>query len=80
MQLLQSLDVGVFKGFKENFHKTCHHLCKGGRVITDQGITDLVAEAWPMSMMPANFMSGFKSVAFFRSILASLRWKIACSK
>ena len=63
--LLQPLDVGVFKSFKENFHKACHHLCKGGRVVTDQDITDLVAEAWPVSMTPVNFMSGFKKCGIY---------------
>ena len=35
------------------------------RVITDQDITDLVAEAWPVSMMPVNFMSGFKKCGIY---------------
>ena len=64
--LLQPLDVGVFKSFKENFCKACHHLCKGGRVVTDQDITDLVAEAWPVSVMPINLMSGFKKCGIYQ--------------
>ena len=76
--MLQPLDVGVFKSFKEIFRKACHHLCKGGQVVTDQDIIDLVAEAWPVFMTPVNLMSGLKSVAFFHSIL--VRWKIDCLK
>ena len=63
--LLQPLDVGVFKSFKENFRKACHHLCKGGRVVTDQDIPDLVAEAWPVSVTPVNLMSGFKKCGIY---------------
>ena len=63
--LLQPLDVGVFKSFKENFRKACHHLCKRGRVVTDQDITDLVAEAWPVSVTPVNLMSGFKKCGIY---------------
>ena len=63
--MLQPLDVGVFKSFKENFRKACHHLCKGGRVVTDQDITDLVVEAWPMSVMPVNLVSGFKKCGIY---------------
>ena len=72
---LQPLDVGVLTSFKENFQKACHHFYKLGWVVSDQGITALVAEAWPVSMMLVSFI---KNVAFIYSILE--RWNIKCLK
>jgi len=63
--LSQPLDVGVFRSFKEIFRKACHHLCKGGRVVTDQDIPDLVAKAWPVSVTSVNLMSGFKKCRIY---------------
>ena len=54
--------MGVFKSFKENFHKACHQLCKGGGVqlVTDQDITDLFAETLPVTVSPLYLMSANK--------------------
>ena len=79
----------MFKSFKENFCNACHQLCKGGRVVTDQDITDLVAEAWPVSVTPVILMNGFKRCGIYllnpsevedRMLKIAPSQSIACSK
>ena len=65
--ILQPLDVGVFKSFKSNFSKACskYLAANPGRVITNDKLASLVAEAWPHSFTPLNIMSGFKKCGVF---------------
>ena len=60
--ILQPLDVRVFKSIKSNFSKACSkYLSKHpGRVVTNDKLALLVAEAWPSSFTAVNIMSGFK--------------------
>ena len=52
----------IFKTFKSYFTKACHsYIVKHpGRVITEEVVASLVAEAWPLSFTLVNIMSGFK--------------------
>ena len=65
--ILQPLDVGVFKSFKLNFSKACtrYLAANPGRVITNDRLASLVAEAWPHSFTALNVMSGFKKCGIF---------------
>ena len=64
--ILQPLDGGVFKSFKSNFSKACRYLASNpGRVITNDKLASLVAEAWPHSFTAVNIMSGFKKCGVF---------------
>lgn len=65
--ILQPLNVGVFKSFKSNFSKACSRLLAAnpGRVITNDKLASLVAEAWPHSFTAVNIMSGFKKCGIF---------------
>ena len=55
--ILQPLDVGVFKSFKS---KACsgYLAANPGRVITNNTLASLAAEAWPHSFTAVNIMSG----------------------
>ena len=65
--ILQQLDVGVFKSFKDNFSKACgKYLAKHpGWVVTADIIASLVGEAWPASLTPVNILSGFKKFGIY---------------
>ena len=60
--ILQLLDVGVFKSFNSDVSKACSkYLSKHpARVVTNDKLALLVAEAWPSSFTAVNIMSGFK--------------------
>ena len=62
--ILQPLDVGIFKSFKS---KACSRYLTAnpGRVITNDKLASLVAEAWPHSFTPVNIMFGFKKCGVF---------------
>ena len=66
-QVLQPLDVGVFKSFKSNFSKACskYLAANPGREITSDKLASLVAEAWPLSLTPLNIMAGFKKTGIY---------------
>ena len=65
--ILQPLDVGVFKSFKSHFSKACSRYLANnpGRVITNDKLAYLVAEAWPHSFTAVNIMAGFKKSGIY---------------
>ena len=60
--VLQPLDVVVFKSFKSQFSKVCNKYMSQypGRVVTADKLASLVAETWPHSVTSVNIMSGLK--------------------
>ena len=56
--VLQPLDVGVFKSFKNHFSKACskYLAAHSGRVIMSDRLASLVAEAWPLSLTLLNII------------------------
>ena len=62
-----ALYVGVFKTFKTNFSKACSkYLVKhSGRVITNDVLASLVAEAWPKAFTAVNVMASFKKTGVY---------------
>lgn len=65
--LLQPLDVGVFKSFKTYFSKACgkYLVAHPGRVVTNDKLASLIAEAYPNSFTMVNILSGFKKCGVF---------------
>lgn len=65
--ILQPLDVGVFKSFKAFFSKACpQYMAKNpGRVITEDILATVVAEAFAQSHTPLNTLGGFKKSGIY---------------
>ena len=65
--ILQPLDVGVFKSFKAFFSKVCRqYMAKNpGRVITEDILATVVAEAFAQSHTPLNILGGFKKSGIY---------------
>ena len=65
--ILQPLDVGVFKSFKSNFNKACGNYMKQnpGKVITADLLASMVGQAYPTTFTPVNVLSGFKKAGIY---------------
>ena len=65
--ILQPLDEGVFKSFKNAFSKACREYTaeKPGRVVTVEVLASLLGKAWPTSHTPVNILSGFRKCGIY---------------
>ena len=65
--ILQPLDIRVFKSFKSFYNKACKKQIAEhpNRVITTEQIAGLVGTVLPQALTPVNIMSGFKKCGIY---------------